>query len=204
MMTHIYKSLLLCVIALFTTSLHAENIVLYNDNGAGGIHKSSGKLVTFEGQYYVDLYKRLPNGRRDVKRLKVYRVKDEARLLYNQAKWAGKYAYVVEETFGFQTVPYYFNMKSRWRPSRTANPNDPYSVVPVKKLWVYRDDYNGGYTPVKTVLIKTQGKYMLYFGDDFFAAEIFSNARPLPNAPSWSRKYKYRSSISGFDVYFNM
>lgn len=190
---------------LVAFSIKGETITLYNDNGQGGIHQSIGKLVVDEGQYFVDLSVPTYNGKTEIEHLKVYRVKDSARLLYNQAKWAEKYAYVVERSKGFfSATPCYFNMKSVWRPSLTEDADDPYRVIPIKKIIAYQDDFNGGKTPIKVILIKTQGKYMLYFGDDFFGANIESNAKPLDYAPAWSRNFKYRTKISGFDVFFNI
>lgn len=183
----------------------AEDIVLYNDNGQGGIHQSAAKVIVDEGQYFVDLPVPTYNGKTKIEHLKVYRVKDSARLLYHQEKWATKYEYVVERPKGWSlTIPCYFNMKSPWKPSLTEDPNDPNQVIPIKKLLAYHADFNEGKTAIKVVLIKTQGKYMLYYGDDYFAANIESNSIPLEYAPAWSKNYKYRSKISGFDVYFNI
>ena len=195
----------LFLLILVVVSVKGETITLYNDNGRGGIHQSIGKLVVDEGQYFVDLSMPTYNGKTETEHLKVYRVKDSARLLHNQDKWAEKYAYVVERSIGyFSSIPYYFNMKSTWKPSLTEDPDDPDRVIPIKKIVAYQDDFNGGRMAVKVVLIKMQGKYMLYFGDDFFGANIESNSKPLDDAPAWSRKFKYRSKISGFNVYFNI
>lgn len=195
----------LFIFLLDTFARGGETLSLYSDNGQGGIHQSAGNLVVDEGQYYVDISIPSYNGKNKVEHLKVYRVKDSARLLYNQEKWAEKYTYVVDLSKGFYaTTPYYFNMKSVWRPSLTEYPNAPYSIITIKKLIVYHDDFQGGRYAMKVVLIKTQGKYMLYFGDDFFAANIDSNAEPLNYAPLLTRNYKYRSKISGFEVFFNI
>ena len=48
------------------------------------------------------------------------------------------------------------------------------------------------------------GNYMLYYGDDFFAANIELNDRPLDYAPGWSRNFRFRATISGHTVYFNI
>ncbi len=194
----------LLVVLFVAFAAKGETVFLYSDNGEGGIHQSVGRLVVDEGQYYVDLPVATYGGRTKTEHLKVYRVMDSARRLYDQPKWTEKYAYVVERGGGYYGNPCYFNMKSEWRPSLTDDPDNPGRVVPVRKLLVYETDFNGGQTAIKVVLIKTQGKYMLYFGDDFFAALIESNARPLDYAPDWSRKYKYRAQISGFDVYFDL
>lgn len=201
-MTRFY---ILSVFALFALLTRGETVTLYNDNGNGGIHQTTANVVVDEGQYFVDLPVPTYNGRTRTEHLKVYRVADSARLLYNQARWAEPYAYVVERSNGFySTSPYYFNMQSEWIPSLTEDPNDPYRVVPVKKLVGYHDDYQGGRTPVKVVLVQTQGNYMLYYGDDFFAANIELNDRPLDYAPGWSRNFRFRATISGHTVYFNI
>ena len=154
------------LVALVATG---ETVTLYNDNGNGGIHQTTANVVVDEGQYFVDLPVPTYNGRTQTEHLKVYRVTDSARLLYNQARWAEPYVYVVERSNGFySTTPYYFNMQSEWIPSLTEDPNDPYRVVPVKKLLGYHDDYQGRRTAIKVVLVQTQGNYMLYYGDDFF------------------------------------
>ena len=190
---------------IIAISAHSETVTLYNDNGNGGIHRSTGRLVIDEGQYYVDLDMPSYNGKTKVEHLKVYRVKDSARLLYNQDKWAGKYRYVVERSRSFfSTTPYYFNMSSKWIPSHTEDPDDPDRVIPIKKLTAYRCNLHDEPEAFKVVLVKTQGKYLLYHGDEFFCARIESNARPLDFAPAWARQFKYRSKISGFNVYFNI
>lgn len=199
---------LVMVVGLWTVGIFgacAESVVLFNDNGEGGIRRTTAKVVVEDGQYYVDFPVAGPNGRRKTERLKVYRVRDSASLMYHQAKWAEKYEYAVERRQGYSsTVPYYFNMKSTWKPSLTHDPGDPSHVEPIMKLTAYRDDFSGGKTAMKVVLIKTQGKHMLYYGDDFFGAVIESNKVPKRCSPAWSRKYKYRAEISGFDVYFNI
>ncbi len=201
-MTRILYLLWLLFISI---AARGEAITLYNDNGEGGIHKSTGKLVEVEGQYYVDLHIPRYNGDMDTERLKVYRVKDSARLLLNQDKWAEKYIYVVERRKGFlSTTPYYFNMRSVWKPSLTEDPDDPGRIIPVKKLTAYRQDLDDSKNAFTVVLVKMQGKYMIYYGDVFFLASIKSNSKPLDYAAPWTRNYKYRTVISGFNVYFNI
>lgn len=201
-MTRCFLMTVMMLVALMATG---ETVTLYNDNGNGGIHQTTANVVVDEGQYFVDLPVPTYNGRTRTEHLKVYRVTDSARLLYNQARWAEPYVYVVERSNGFySTTPYYFNMQSEWIPSLTDDPAAPYRVVPVKKLVGYHDDYQGGYTAVKVVLVQTQGNYMLYYGDDFFAANIELNDLPLDYAPGWSRNFRFRATISGHTVYFNI
>lgn len=57
---------------------------------------------------------------------------------------------------------------------------------------------------MKVVLIKSQGKYMLYWGDDCFASIIEPNDMSTGYIPSWAKKYKYRAQVSGHTVYFNI
>lgn len=201
------KNIATIIFAFFTAmTLNAEDLILYNDNGEGGIHKSRGKLVVSEGQYYVDLTVSAYGGKTKVERLKVERVRDSARILYNRDKWAERYVYVVERTAGpFRVDPYYFNMKSPWRPSLTQDPDDPNRIVPVKKIYVYRDDWNGGKIAVKAVVVKNEGQWYLYTGDDFFYSYIESNDEPVDSPePAWTRKYKYRAKISMMWHFFNM
>lgn len=188
-------------------SVNAENVALYNDNGEGGVHRTVGRLVVFEGQYYVEMPAVSTYGnqsRRDS--LKVYRVRDYASLMLEQPKWAEKYVYAVVEGGGLfqKKTTYYFNMKSKWLPSLTEDMNDPRRIVPIKKLNTYYSDFSGGYNVIKVVLVKTAGSYYLYFGDDVFFSNIESNANPDPNDPAWTRKFKYRARISGNVVYFNV
>lgn len=199
-----YRIISILTVILCALCANAETVVLYNNNGNGGIHKSTGKLIVVDGQYYVNMAVPSYNGRTTTERLKVYRVKDHAEYVYKQEKWAEKYAFVAERSSGFVSTLYYFNMRSAWRPSLTENRNDPNRVVPIKKLTVYSDDFNGGRNAQKVVLIKTQGKYMLYYGDPYFAANIESNYPPLNYAPAWSRNYNRRAKISGLDVFFNL
>ena len=126
-MKSILTFLTICLCAL---AVNAESVTLYSDNGQGGIHQSSGKTIVIDGQYYVDMTIPVYKGRTKTERHKVYRVKDNARLYYNQAKWAEKYKYVVEAN---NHVPYYFNMKGVWKPSLTGS-NNPDNTVPQKKL----------------------------------------------------------------------
>ncbi|MCH5318652.1 MAG: hypothetical protein J1E38_02955 [Paramuribaculum sp.] len=199
-MTNIRLLSLLLLFIVCGSAYSAENVVLFSENGQGGIKRTTGKLIVYQGQYYVDI----PVGRGS-ERLKVSRISDSARLIYHRKKWAEKYRYVAEKSDGwFYSEPYYFNMTSRWIPSPTEDPSDPYRIVPVKKLWGYHTDFNGGRTPMKLVLIKTQGKYMIYYGDEMFAAEIYPNKSTSANEPAWTRNFKYCCRVSGFDVYFNI
>lgn len=188
------------------STINAEKVLLFNDNGSGGIHQTMANIVIEEGQYYVDLPITGYNGSNSIERFKVYRIKDSARLMYNQDHWAEKYMYVVERPKSFfSTVPYYFNMDMEWKPSLTSNPDDPDYVKPIKKITAYRDDYfQGKKEAIKVVLVEKQGTYLLYYGDDFFGANVISNKVPLDYAPSWSEEYEFRAKISGFQVYFNI
>ncbi|MDE5608715.1 MAG: hypothetical protein K2I64_07265 [Muribaculaceae bacterium] len=199
------RFVLLLICGLWAVFTNAETVTLYNDNGQGGIHQSTGKLIIEDGQYYVDLAVPTYGGNSKIEHLKVYRVRDDAGLLYRQDKWAEKYTYVVERSNGFySSTPYYFNMKSPWRPSLTEDPSDPNFVRPIKKMFVYKDDYQGNKVAIKVVLIEKQGKYMLYYGDDFFGALIEPNTN-IPNyAPIWAHDFDYCATISGFTVYFNL
>lgn len=189
-------------IALFFSAAMAcaETVTLYNDNGEGGIHRSNGKLVVTEGQYYVDVTVETYGGRTKTERLKVYRVKDSARLYYEQPRWAEKLVYIVYNN----RTDYYFNMKSPWRPPLTEDPDDPARVVPIKKITAYRDDWNGGYDARKFLLVKKSGSYMLYYGDDFFGALVCPNDPRSNDGPAWSKKFKYFSVVSGLTYYYNI
>lgn len=192
-------SLLTLWISILT--IRAEVITLYNDNQQGGIHKTSAKTIVVDGQYYVDFPITTHNGKVRTERHKVYRVKDNARLWYQQATWAEKYPYVIESN---DRTPYYFNMKSRWIPSLTQDPNDTETTIPQKKLTVMLLESDGRAVPMKVLLVKSQGTLMLYNGDEYFGYTIESNDNSNPLAPAWTRQYKYRSNISGFPVYFNI
>lgn len=202
MNNNIMKRIMIFVsLSIFVLSLKAETVAVFNDNGEGGIHKSMGTTIIVDGQYYIDINVPTYNGRTRKVRMKVYRVKDYARLLYHQDKWAEKYVYVALDN---RNGTYYFNMKSRWIPSLTESKDDPNRVVPIKKIIVYRDEFVGQGVPDKMVLIKANGQYMLYWGDDFFCARIYPNdGRNYDMAP-WAHKFKYCAEISGFTVYFNI
>lgn len=202
---YIMRNILLLMFTLLAALAKGQSITLYSDNGQGGIHRSTGRLVVDEGQYYIDLPIAAYNGGSKTERLKVCRVRDHARLLYNQDKWAEKYAYVVERSKSWsQTTPYYFNMTAPWRPSLTEDADNPNKVTPLKKLFVYYDNFQGGKQAMKVVLVKARETLMLYCGDEMFGATVEPNTA-LPNhAPAWARSYKFRAKISGFDVYFNI
>ena len=182
----------------------AETVIVYNDNGNGGIHQTVGQIVVDDGQYFLNIAFPGYNGTVERKHLKVQRVKDSARLMYNQDEWAEKYLYVVEINRGFSlTDPYYFNMDYEWIPSPTEDSSYPERIITIKKLYVYYDNWNGGWNTMKTVLIKKGCSYLLYYGDEMFAAVIERNYNIPSYAPSWVHRYSYKSQISGFTVYFN-
>lgn len=197
-MKSIISFFLLCFCIM---SVNAEVITLYNDNGQGGIHKSTGKTTVIEGQYYIDVSVPLYKGKTKTERHKVYKVNENARLMYQQPKWAEKYTYVIEAS---DRTPYYFNMKSAWKPSLTQDPDDPTRTIPVKKLTVMRNEFDGHGSPMTVLLVKSGGKYHLYDGDDCFGYAIEHNDNSEPSFPSWTRKYKYRSKVGGWYVFFNI
>lgn len=171
--------------------VNAETINLYNDNGRGGIHQSTGDLVIDEGQYYVDIIDTF----HQEQHLRVYRICDDAHLMYKQPRWAEEYQYAIE----WNNDTFYFNMMNPWLPSLT----EKIYIKPVRKLTAYRND-NGGRESVDVVLVENNEKYCLYYGARNFVAIIQPNTDIPDYAPAWVRNYRYRSDISGIRVYFNL
>ena len=194
------KYIQLFIIGLFSLiafSANGETVTLYNDNGEGGIHKTTAKLIVKEGQYYVEMP--LFEGGSEIYDRKVYRVKDHPQFVYDLPKWAEKYKYVILSG----RSEYYFNMQSPWKPSLTEDPDDPDYVVPVRRMKIYGSDYNGDKEAVKAVLVKKNGKYMIYYGLDYCYSRVERNV-PQNYDPAWARSYKYCATISGKTYYFNL
>lgn len=197
--------LLLTFILFGVVGAHAETVILHSENGQGGIRKTSAQLSIVDGQYVVNFPQQSYNGSVTFQQIPVKRIKDSAKLMYNQKKWAEEYEYAIEISSGFmRTTPYYFNMMSQWIPSPVDDPNDPYRITPIKKINVYID-YGSGPEASKMLLILYQGKNYIYWGDDFFVGIVESNARPDDFAPGWSRQFKFRAKTSGgWQSYFNI
>lgn len=188
----IFALLFLCI-SLCAYS-QRETVILFSSNGNGGIQQNKGVLGIKEGQYYIKFV--LPN-EKSTDIYKVYKIREHADLMYDQPSWASKYAYLIEK--GNNT--YYFNMKSKWIPSLTDDPDDPNFVRPIKKIYVYEDNYNGTYDRRKAVWVKQDGKDYLYVGDKYFFALVYRN--DYKDCPDWARKFKYKK-ISGCTGYFNL
>ncbi len=206
MKTLINRIVFVAIMACCSVWVSAESVILYSENGQGGIRQTRAEVTVADGQYVVKFPKpSYGSTRTTTVQIPVQRVKDSASIMYRQKKWAEKYPYAIEVNGGWGSSDiYYFNMQSRWFPAPTYDPNDPYKMTPIKKLRVYRDGDRGP-EPVDVVLIDYQGSLYLYFGDDYFVGDVENNARPLDFAPSWSRQYKYRGRISGgWTVYFNL
>lgn len=198
------KLIFLLTAMLWAIAARSETVYLYSDNGKGGIHRTVAKVVVDEGQYFVDLPRKSYNGKPKTERLKVYRLRDEAYYLYRQPKWAAKYAYVVARPISWSMYEfYYFNMRSKWRPSLTDDPNAPDRVIPVKWIIGYYDN-DGVMSRKRLLLIKSNGKYMIYLGDDMFAAMIMKNDTPGISDPAWTRRFRYYTDLRPPRIFFNL
>lgn len=205
-MKHFLRQVFLTIIiTLCLGSSYAETVILYNDNGQGGIKQTRADVIIKDGQYVVNFPNPYSYGGDKIQQCPVERVKDSAKLFYNQPKWAEKFEYVIITNSGYyDTDRCYFNMNSRWIPSPTNGPNDPYWIEPIRKLTVYGVGYDGSRDSYSALLVRYDGKLYLYFGDDYFVSIIESNSTPDPIAPPASRAYKYKAEISGRKVYFNL
>ncbi len=193
------------LIALFAAiAAQGETVYLYNDNGRGGIHRTAATLVVDDGQYFVDVPQKSYDGKIKKERLKVYRIKDEAYYLYHRPKWAAKYVYVAARPLGFFTVQcYYFNMKSKWRPSLTQDPDDPNRIIPVKWIMGYYDN-EGAISKRRLLVIRCNGKLSIYSGDDMFSHKILENDHPEILDPAWTRQFRYYTDFMPPKVFFNL
>lgn len=199
------RQVIVTILALaFGFGLNAEKVILYNDNGEGGIHKTVGRLVVSEGQYYVDMPIPTYSGKTRIERLKVYRVKDNAWFVYHQDRWAEKYVYAVEWIRGWESIPYFFNMRSPWRPSLTEDDRIPNKMIPIVKVKAYSEDYGGDKYGMIGVVVKMEGSYYFYGGSEHMVAKIYSNKVPLEYAPAWARNYKWRADFIANPCYFNI